>query len=76
MSPSIDPMKYNLDYGYSQKWAPGVGKRLSPKLQGLGFRDPKPTFRPLYYDLAGQARDHAHHSNLWQLPVKELKARW
>ncbi|CAJ1337653.1 unnamed protein product [Effrenium voratum] len=20
-------------------------------------------------------RDHAHHSNLWQLPVKELKAR-
>jgi hypothetical protein len=21
-----------------------------------------------------QARDHAHHSDLWQLPVKELKA--
>ncbi|CAJ1461577.1 unnamed protein product [Effrenium voratum] len=23
----------------------------------------------------GQDRDHAHHSNLWQWPVKELKAR-
>ncbi|CAE7235339.1 unnamed protein product [Symbiodinium microadriaticum] len=23
----------------------------------------------------GQARDHAHHSDLWQLPIKELKAR-
>mmetsp|Transcript_47859 Transcript_47859/g.89595 ORF Transcript_47859/g.89595 Transcript_47859/m.89595 type:complete len:102 (-) Transcript_47859:117-422(-) len=22
-----------------------------------------------------EARDHAHHSDLWQLPVKELKAR-
>ena len=21
-----------------------------------------------------EARDHAHHSDLWQLPVKELKA--
>mmetsp|Transcript_107052 Transcript_107052/g.149287 ORF Transcript_107052/g.149287 Transcript_107052/m.149287 type:complete len:104 (+) Transcript_107052:77-388(+) len=22
-----------------------------------------------------EARDHAHHSDLWQLPIKELKAR-
>jgi len=22
-----------------------------------------------------EARDHAHHSSLWQLPVKELKAK-
>ena len=26
------------------------------------------------FSWVGQARDHAHHSNLWQLPVKELKA--
>ena len=23
-----------------------------------------------------EARDHAHHSELWQLPVKDLKVGW
>ena len=32
------------------------------------------TPRLLEFHCADQARDHAHHSDLWQLPVKELKA--
>eukprot|EP00434_Breviolum_minutum_P004117 symbB.v1.2.003628.t1/scaffold203.1/size271217/20 len=33
------------------------------------------TPRLLEFHCTDQARDHAHHSDLWQLPVKELKAR-
>ena len=32
------------------------------------------TPRLLEFHCTDQARDHAHHSDLWQLPVKELKA--
>ena len=46
---------------------------LRCKLQALGYFGTLWILKMLM--ICGlQARDHAHHSDLWQLPVKELKA--
>eukprot|EP00913_Durusdinium_trenchii_P034318 g32109.t1 len=44
----------------------------APPLKRCASPPASPDFGP---STSPEARDHAHHSDLWQLPIKDLKAR-
>eukprot|EP00434_Breviolum_minutum_P004118 symbB.v1.2.003629.t1/scaffold203.1/size271217/21 len=52
------------------------GQETEPPLKRCTSPTSTATSSPDFgHSTSPEARDHAHHSDLWQLPVKELKAR-
>mmetsp|Transcript_14413 Transcript_14413/g.17204 ORF Transcript_14413/g.17204 Transcript_14413/m.17204 type:complete len:88 (+) Transcript_14413:92-355(+) len=51
------------------------GQEMEPPLKRCTSPSTAPSSPDFGPSTSPEARDHAHHSDLWQLPVKELKAR-
>mmetsp|Transcript_1529 Transcript_1529/g.1573 ORF Transcript_1529/g.1573 Transcript_1529/m.1573 type:complete len:98 (-) Transcript_1529:61-354(-) len=52
------------------------GQEVEPPLKRCTSPSSTPPSSPHFEpSTSPEARDHAHHLDLWQLPVKELKAR-